>query len=323
MITGDRFNYKLKLGLVVAKGPSGSVDYPDFLEKTHIDWLTGGTVTNPVPALIISMEDVMNTALEVGGNPYSGELSHDPSTDLAVNQTVFDTFNTDVGNISEQTDFASILAKAKTEVNNTILLSDAEIDAAVVEFENGQILSQYLRNITLFQGGMVDINGVMSSAFAFGSAMIQSDYVNGVNRFKANLKLQQEQLRAQLITAYTESIKQMYLWRVNFKEDATKLQAEVNRIKTVALKEKADRQLQIDTNYALWDFNVFQYGGQFLGAIAGAVPTIDKPSPLASAIGGALSGAATGAQVGSIIPGVGSAAGAGIGAVAGTLAAIL
>lgn len=320
------FNIEKSLAKAYAKGPSGAVDYPDYLEATHVQWLTGGTTADAAAALTTSLEDVMETALGVGGNPYSSENAHDPSTELTANQTIFDTYNTAVAAIDYSDDFETVVTKAKSMANDAtlgILLTDTEIDAAVTEFEDGAILTNYLRNMTQFHGSMVMINGVMSSAFAFGNAMIQSEYQNSVNRFKANLTLQQKTLRAQITQSFVESAKDFYLWYHSFKDNAARLQTEINRIKIVAEKEQTDRDLEIDVREAEWDFNVFKWGQQFLGSIHGGLPTTDKPSAAGSAIGGVLSGAATGASIGSAVPGLGTAAGAGIGAVLGGLAEIV
>lgn len=320
------FDIEKSLRKAHAKGPSGAVDYPDYLEATHVQWLTGGTTADAAATLTTSMEDVMETALGASGNPYEGESAYDPSTTLGVSQTVFDTYNTAIAAIDYSTDFGTIVARAKELADDAtvgILLTDTEIDAAVTEFEDGEILTNYLRNLTQYHGSLVTINGVMSSAFAFGSAMIQSDYLNAVNRFKANLTLQQKGLRAEITKYFVGVATQLYLQQNSFKENAARLQAEINRISIVANKEKTDTQLEIDVRAAEWDFNVFKWGQQFLGAIHGGLPTTDKPSATASAIGGVLSGAAAGASIGSAVPGLGTAVGAGVGALLGGLAEIV
>lgn len=100
---------------------------------------------------------------------------------------------------------------------------------------------------------------------------------------------------------------------------------EYERIRTVALFEKATFESDYDEKEARWDLENFQYAGNMLAAIgSGTVsPGNKQPNKMQSALGGALSGAAAGAMVGSAVPGIGTAVGAIGGAIIGGGAALL
>jgi hypothetical protein len=118
---------------------------------------------------------------------------------------------------------------------------------------------------------------------------------------------------------YLEGSNQMLhlmLQRIAWHENYTKLVTEVNRIKIVAKKEQNDMNVKIDEQDALWNLEVFQYGGNLLAAIGGGTNTPKTPSLAQSMIGGALSGAAAGAMVGG---GFGAAIGGILGGAAGLL----
>jgi hypothetical protein len=96
---------------------------------------------------------------------------------------------------------------------------------------------------------------------------------------------------------------------------------EANRIKIVAKKEEADRNLEIDALDARWDMETYQYGANLMAAPGGGtmVPTRGG-SAAASVLGGVMSGAASGASLGtSVSPGYGTLIGGILGAVGGGL----
>jgi hypothetical protein len=121
----------------------------------------------------------------------------------------------------------------------------------------------------------------------------------------------------------TESILKLMLQRLTFQESLMRATIDSNRIAIVAKKEQTDADIQIDDKDALWDLEVFQYGGNLLASIGGGTSSSKGPSLAASVIGGALGGAAAGAYVGSVIPGLGTAAGAVIGGVLGAAGGLL
>lgn len=93
-----------------------------------------------------------------------------------------------------------------------------------------------------------------------------------------------------------------------------KTTAELSRISIVAKKEQNDLNNEIAAKDAVWDLEVFQYGGNLLAAISGSSMATQKPSTVSSVIGGAMSGAAAGGSIGGPW---GAAIGGGIGAIAG------
>ena len=98
----------------------------------------------------------------------------------------------------------------------------------------------------------------------------------------------------------------------------SQITAEANRIKIVAKVEETEKNLKYDEQDALWDLEMYQYGGNILASIAGAASGTKgkEVSTGASVLGGAMSGAAAGASIGGPI-------GAGIGGVIGGIAGLL
>lgn len=100
---------------------------------------------------------------------------------------------------------------------------------------------------------------------------------------------------------YLEAASQMLrlmLQRIAWQEGYARLVVEANRIKIVANKEETDMNMEIGKLDSLWDLEVFQYGGNLLGAVSGGAVGTQKPTLAASVLGGAMSGAAAGAQIG-------------------------
>ena len=105
----------------------------------------------------------------------------------------------------------------------------------------------------------------------------------------------------QAIASGTEIDARMKLIDTNLQsqDTAAKLTADVNRIKIVAKKEQYETDLEIDSNDALWDLEIYQYGANLLACIGGGtmVPK-NRSNKTGSAIGGGLSGAAMGGVMG-------------------------
>jgi hypothetical protein len=104
-----------------------------------------------------------------------------------------------------------------------------------------------------------------------------------------------------LLMTGTEQMIKLMLQRVSWEEGYAKIFIEGKRIKIVAKKEQTDQDAKLDEEDALWDIEMFQYGGNLLAAIGGGVSAPNTkqggPSQGMSMIGGALSGAVAGGTV--------------------------
>lgn len=310
-------------------GPTGSIDYPDYMEKIHVDWITGGTVADPDPKINTTLETVMNLAL-VGGDPYDGESAFDPAaastptagSPLSDMQLRHDAADTIITALDPRTDYGNFVDKAKTKVDESYV-SSTEIDNEVSAFETS-LRARKLTEISSWTGGMADINAVNGSQFIMGMALIEGDITHQINKFEADLRIRLKEERGKLVDSAVRVMTQLQQDEISSHVAITQLQAEISRLKIVALKEQKDTDLEIDVLDAMWEFNVYQLGANILGTLGGStMPQVNQPSKAQSAIGGAISGGATGAMIGSSAGAPGAAIGAGIGFLVGGIAGLL
>jgi hypothetical protein len=130
--------------------------------------------------------------------------------------------------------------------------------------------------------------------------------------------LSNEANRQQMVLQSTNDMQSLLLNKLQGKYNYGTAVTDASRIKIVAEKEQADRDIELDVLDAKWPFEIMNAGGQVLGSISGVPMVPEKPSQLQSAIGGAFSGVSAGATIGSKFGPTGTA----VGAVAGGLAGI-
>ena len=272
-------------------GGSGAVSYPAYMQTIHNDWLdnTGAdTITD-------SVTDVMNTAF--GNSPWTGQLAYNPDADVTAMLASANALQTLVTLLSTGTTLDTLISD---------VLDDARIDDSVDEYAADLDARLTSEIIPRFERGMQDINAVVSSAFVIGRALIEENQDRQVAKYSAELHMK---------SFGDDAIKVIQL-KLEYQRMVSHLIAEIYRIKIVAKKEENDVNMDIDDKDALWDLEVFKYGGNLLAAIGGGTVAQGKgPSTVQSAIGGGLSGAAAGAMIGSQIsaPGLAGLGGATLG----------
>lgn len=278
-------------------GGSGAVDYPDYMETIHGNWLDGGGVDT----LSQSVTDIMDAAL--GNSPWTGETAYDPDTEVSNIIGAPDDLQTLVTLLSTGTTLDTLISE---------ILDESRIDTAVDEFAADLDARLTAEILPRFNAGMRDINAVVSSAFVLGRANIEENQDRQVAKFSADLHMK----------AFSDDAIRVIALKLEYQKVVSSMVIEANRIKVVAKKEEVDKQLTIDEADALWDLEVFQYGANLLASIGGgtADPNTKKPSTAASMIGGAMSGAAAGAMIGGAMEGtiMGMSAGP-FGAIAGAV----
>jgi len=318
-------SYEYEGDVVLCKGPSGSISYPDYMERIHVQWLTGGTRDVPSTDLTPSLETVMGNALIAGGNPYFLEEAFDPrqpdtlvpGSPLKHAQLRHDALDTFLGLNDDETDYINFVNQAITRVD-AAYVTEAEITSVVSVFET-EVRARRLAELSVHTGGMADINAVVGSQFVIGMALIESNITQEVNRFERELRIRLKEHRGNLIDSAVKIMAQMLQVNIGAEMNATRLQAEVVRLRIVAQKEQIDRDLEIDALDATWDLHVFRFGSNLLGVLGGnTMPNIKQPSTVQSVLGGAVSGAAAGAQLTG-----GNPVGVGIGALAGGISGFL
>ncbi len=335
-------------------GSSGKVDYPDYMKNAHEDWLTQGGADS----ISDSVTGVMSSAL--GNSPWTTVTAYNPDTDISNYESAIADLKNILAGIVDTNSWDALYSQARSSIGDLAPLSvdDKSVDANKITDEeilldvdafadqlDDEIESKVLPR---FEGGMRDINAVVSSAFVVGRSIIESFRNHEVAKHNSELRVNaalknadigleisianlkkdvqvgdiNKKVELEYIRSCLEGSNQMLrlmLQRISFNDSYARLVVEGKRIKIVAKKEQLEADAKIDESDALWDLEVFQYGSNVLAAIGGGVgsPGAKEPSKTMSALGGAMSGAAAGAMVGSVVPGIGTAVGAIGGAILG------
>lgn len=284
-------------------GSSGKVEYPDYMQTKHEDWL-----------------DEMDTFISAATNPYTSATAYSPDTALSENATKIALFNDAVQALDPDSDWSGFWTVAQNKLEADVF-SDALIDSKVAAY-SASILARLSQDILpIYQRGMQDVRAVMTSAFTIGEALLTADTRRDIDKFEADLKRDNETKKNELISHAADAMLQSLQQTITAQQALTSTVIESNRIKIVAKQEENDGNVEYDEKEALWDFELYTYAGNLMASIAGAASatTGKKTSKAASAIGGALSGAAAGAQMGTVagLPGMA------VGAIAGGIAGLL
>jgi hypothetical protein len=293
-------------------GNAGKVDFPDHMKTIHQDWLNN-TGDDTMPSTE-SMVDLMSAA--IGNSPYSGMTAYDPATPIADMDTAVAALNTLVDALDWDGDWEDAVDAAVAKADDAVF-DDTYINADIAAF--GNALDDQIENIVLprFQGGMRDINAVMSSAFVIGESIIEGMRDNDVAKYGAALRVKLNFQRNDFVLKAVDSMLRDLMTRIEFEKTVLHYTMESNRLEIVSSKEKKDTENTILAKNGRWDLETYQYGANLLAAIGGGTvipPKSDGPSSMQSAIGGALAGASIGGQVAG---GWGAAAGAAAGALGG------
>jgi len=301
---------------------SGRVDYPEYMKTFH-----GLALDNAGSDIInVSLTDAMNYALD-GASPYASVVT------LGAGDVLLGTGNS-------ITDFAApfdLLASFTalnfdtlfaTYTNSALLAafiaSKSTRIAAIVSAESA-LLDDDINTTTLpqFKAGLRDIGAVMSSAFAIGEANIWSGKAKALAKTDAIIRWEAEKVHADLVMKIDDFALRATLSCVEVKKSIASLSADFGKLYATMHSELLDFDLENAAKDKLWDVKVFQYGGNFLGSIAGSAVSTDKgdsgKAKLAGTASGVIGGGAAGAYMGSQIGAVGGPMGMAIGAVAGGL----
>ncbi len=286
---------------------SGKVGFPAYMETLHGKWLD----SEASDILTTSMVDAMEGA--IGSSPWGVITAYDPDSDIADWKTAMDNFRVFLTGLDDAIDWAALYTQANSSIDGII---EADIAQSISDFADQLDDEIETKVLPRYRRGMQDINAVVSSAFPIGEALIESFRGRDVARHSSSVRLNLMDRKSTLILAGTEQMIKMYLTRIGSEDTYVRNVVESNRIKIVAKSEQISADSKIDESDALWDLEVFQYGGNLLGAIGSGVVKPGKgPSQAQSVIGGAMQGAAAGAM----IPVVGPILGGILGAASGLL----
>jgi hypothetical protein len=278
---------------------AGKVDFPEHMKDVHQDWLNDYDGDNDT--ISSNMVEVMNAAL--GADPFSAMTAYDPASQLTAMDAAVTAFNTLVDALDYEQDWEDAVDAAVAKADGAVF-DDTYINNDISAF--GDNLDDQIENIVLprFQGGMRDVNAVMSSAFVIGESIIEGMRTKDTAKYGTELRIKTSFQRNDFVLKGTEAMLRDNVGRIELEKSVMHYTIESNRLRAVTGKEKLDTENNVDVSDAKWELELFQYGANLLAAIGGGtvIPSggggNSGPSKTQSAIGGALSGAAAGGMVG-------------------------
>lgn len=306
---------------------SGAVDYPEYMRRFHGNALndsdgigSGGTT------LDISLADAMNTALN-GVSPYAGFVTVDVDDAMLGAGKVITDFTAPFNYMASlgELNFSTIFTAAKTNSGLSDYIAAKEARLIALFDAESALLDDELEVTTLpnFKAGMRDINAVMSSAFVLGTSNIYAQKTKALAKNDAIFRWEAEKLQAELVLRNDEFALRLTLAQFEIQKTVAAVALEFARNYISGRAQGDDFKLETASKDALWDLKVFQYGGNFLGSIAGSAVSVDhgysSGQKLGMAAATGLAGAGIGAYMGAQAGSIGGPMGAAIGGAAGLL----
>lgn len=263
-------------------------------------------------------------------NPYYRAVPYDPSTQLTDSQEKFEEFYDLIRELSYVSNWQDFIDKADAKLSTTtnlnwttilttvkaqadsVTLSSEAIDDAIDAFDTRQ--SQRMnREISELRQSAADMGSVMSSSFIVGESLIRAQAQQRTSEFTSDLQqtayrermafigkgvdqaIGVEVNREQMLNTTAMDMTRVMAITLGSRQSAAQLQADINRIKIVAMKEETDRELDLDVKHQLWNMQLWEMVGNIMASIAGAATVRKTESDSGTAnsmLGGALSTAA-------------------------------
>lgn len=214
-IVGRQMNLRYKGG----GSSTGAVEHPSYMEDRHDAWLGTGSVTKTVSSLI-------NDGL--GTNPLESLEYTDPSSDIGEIESEYDSWNTEVDGLDEESDWESMVSAAVAQVDTAGVLNDINISSIITSTLTGagaaveDAVAHALESIdtaifddavqayadsrsversrlrTRYKAGMANIGTERSSAYAMGMALLESEFERETGQFASELGAQALQQSMQM-----------------------------------------------------------------------------------------------------------------------------
>lgn len=277
---------------------NGSIDYPDYMESMHENFL------NAAWTIVQS---------EIGSaSPYSGYSTVDPNFTFGVGGGWYSPVS--AMNAIKDLNLASQFNSIASAVNSFSDNISAEVASHSAVLATRLINEIYPR----FEAGMSDIGAVCSSAFAIGRSILEDSHTKMVTDFE------QKERHKKLEFSWNVAL-QLTLAHLDKLRLVANLAAEIARLYTAARYEVDVSTINMAARDRWWDLETVERAGNILASISGGTVARNETahaSGLGGALSGALSGAAMGAMAGSAIPGIGTGIGAAIGGGLGLLAGL-
>jgi len=297
-------------------GSSGKIDFPEYMKTWHGEFLGTGSAS-------IDLTGAMNSAM-TGASPYASYVGINANTMLLGSGKLITDFSSPFSYLKtySEIDFETAIQAYRSSNVNGLSTFITEISGKIDTLMTAEsaLLEADINQIILpkYKAGMRNANAVMSSAFAIGEAIIRSQKLKDTTKADAALRYDAFKLNAELVLK-NEMITMDYVTkRILSKRDIAITAMDFAKLYSAIKNELDDASVEMSAKDALWDLKVFQYGGNFLGSIAGSAVSTDKGDggKLRSAVSGAIGGASMGFMFGGV-------PGAAIGGVAGAVAGLL
>ena len=299
------------------------VEYPDYMSQAHRWWIDGVT-TNWDTAAIVDTGGMTKAIKDaIAANPFTSLTGYDPTTDVTSMTSAITAFDTLINAIDPDNDYIDFANAAKTQIDTMYPVDDTYISARAAAHAN--ILDNELdtKVYPRFEAGMRDINAVMTSAFAIGRAIIETDRNDKVDKFISDMEYQADIKRSDLISAATSEMIRLYLQKLEFERVIMAIGIDKARLAIAAQQDYKTEIKALAGDEGRWELECYKYGANLLagigGGTTGSVPVDGNKT--ARIIGTGLSGASAGAMIGSQIAGESGAGwGAMLGGIAGAIA---
>ena len=280
------------------------IEYPTYMQTQHETWLTA-----------------MAGLIAGATNPFTGLAAYDPTTDLTAMGTAISTFAASNTAIVPATDIGTLYAAAIALVDANIL-PDSYITARIAAHSADLDTEVTSKVLPRFEAGMRDINAVMTSAFAIGRAIIEKDRNDKVDKFAADMRLQADAKRSELISSVNAEMLRLFLQKKEFERAIAAMSIDYRRLAIAGQNDYKTETKAIESDEMKWPMEIYKYGANLLAGIGGGT-TSSVPmdgNKTARVVGSGLSGAAAGAMIG-VASGI--SGGGGYGAIAGGIAGLL
>lgn len=281
---------------------SGMVDFPGYMKDWHTSALGGATGTTTTTSVSVTDPDTgVTTVTDTTSTTYEG--GPDITLTQAMNEVLdgpspyagFVGVSADsvmLGTGKHITDFTAPYALlssyatlniqdliAAIRVTNPITVLANNIPDLVIAVVNAEsaLLDSDINQTTLpqFQNGMRDINAIMGSAFVVGESIIWSQKAKALAKTDATLRYDSLKLQIDTTVKAEDYNLRIAVAQSEVQRAILTMAGDFAKLYAVMRTELDNNNLEIVAKDKLWDVKVFQYGGNFLGSIAGSAVSTD------------------------------------------------
>lgn len=241
--------------------------YDDTVLNQWYGWIKGTTDSATYVGDLNVADAMLNASSAYGGSPFELVAAIDPSDDLASVKSALDDYEGAVSDYSGDTvEDALDSAKAWADDN---LRDDAAIED-VVELADLRSRRAMLRNMTSAACGLRDIRGVMSTQFGAAMVLAGNEHASHVANFEVQLRLASEREWRNYIVSIGEMMHNAELAKINALANVVVGHTDYLKVSVAMRQDQQAIDIDYEVKDALWDLELFNYGGNILAALAGA-----------------------------------------------------